>query len=71
MHKMYYNDGLDVFIHIFGDRSASVKVWSDIVNTYVEQDGRNLAAQALKGMRLKNIDIKQECLATALRPLGR
>jgi len=71
MHKMYYNDGLDVFIHIFGDRSASVKVWSDIVSTYVEQDGRNLAARALKGMRIKNIDIKQDRLATALRPLGR
>ena len=71
MHKMYYNDDLDVFVHIFGDRSASVKVWSDIGNTYVEQDGRNLAARALKGMRIKNIDIKQDRFATALRPLGR
>lgn len=69
MHKMYYNDGFEVFVHIFGDRSARVKVWSDIVNTYVEQDGRNLAAKALKGMRIKNIDIKQERFATALRGL--
>ena len=54
--KMYYNDSLDVYVYIFVDRSAKVKVWSDIVCTYVQEDGRDIAAMALKGMRREKMN---------------
>jgi hypothetical protein len=71
MHKMYYNEAMDVYVHVFGDRSAMVKAWSNVAALYVQEDGRDLAARALKNMRIQKIDIKQQCLATPLRPLGR
>ena len=62
MNKMYYNDAMDVYVHVFDDRSAIVKAWSNVASLYVREDGRDLAARALKGMRTQNIDIKKERL---------
>jgi quinolinate synthase len=64
--KMYYNDSLDVYVYIFVNRSATIKVWSDIVCTYVQQDGRDIAAMALKGMRREKMNIVRDSLVPLL-----
>ena len=64
--KMYYNDSLDVYVYISPNRSATIKVWSDIVCTYVQQDGRDIAAMALKGMRGEKMNIVRDSLVSLL-----
>ena len=64
MNKMYYSDGLDVYVYIYEDRSAKVNVFCENVKMFVKQEGREVAAATLKSMRKQQMNITRDYLTS-------
>ena len=58
-HKSYTSGNCEVFVNTHASRTASVAVWSNLLGTYVRQDGRHIAALALLAMRQRGVHIRR------------